>query len=186
MCVHCVCTRVHVCVTNMYRYTIHGIYPSHQNNLMRSFLGLGRNAPIAALLGDMGWYPMSIITQISCARFFLRLHSMSPNRLNYNIFKESCHLADIGYRNWAYYMQELLQKGHQDHSQLAPTLDCMHSLVNYKEALISLYVKDWRHEINEIRTESGSGGRLNLYRTMKDTPQTERYVVNTRTLEGGG
>ena len=37
-----------------------------QNNLMRSCLGLDRNAPIAALLGDMGWYPMSIITQISC------------------------------------------------------------------------------------------------------------------------
>ena len=29
-----------------------------QNNLMRSFLGVSRNAPIAALLGDMGWLPL--------------------------------------------------------------------------------------------------------------------------------
>ena len=54
-----------------------------QNNLMGSFLGVGRNAPIAALLGDMGWYPMSIITQISCVRFFLRLIKMSPNQLKH-------------------------------------------------------------------------------------------------------
>ena len=44
--------------------------------------------------------------------------------------------------------------------------------------------EDIRQEINEIRTESGSGGRLNLYRAFKDTPWTERYVVNVRTVGG--
>ena len=154
-----------------------------QNNLMRSFLGLGRNATIAALLGDMV-YPMYIITQISCVRFFLRLNKMSPNRLNHIIFKESCHLADKGYKNWAFSIQELIQKDHQNHSQFMPTVDCRYSLVNFRDVLISLYTKEWIQEINEIRTESGSGGRLNLYRALKVTPQTERYVVNTRTVGG--
>ncbi len=40
-----------------------------QNNLMRSFLGVSRNAPIAALLGDMGWLPITTITKI----FLLKL-----------------------------------------------------------------------------------------------------------------
>ena len=37
-----------------------------QNNLMRNFLGVGRNAPIAALLGEMGWLPIAVLTKISC------------------------------------------------------------------------------------------------------------------------
>ena len=40
-----------------------------RNNLMRSFLGVSRNAPIAALLGDMGWLPITTITKI----FLLKL-----------------------------------------------------------------------------------------------------------------
>ena len=44
--------------------------------------------------------------------------------------------------------------------------------------------EDIHQDINEIRTKSGSGGRLNLYRAFKDTPRTERYVVNVRTVGG--
>ena len=54
-----------------------------QNNLMRSFLGVGRKAPIAILLGDMGWVPMLIITKMSSIRVWLRLSNMSHDRLNY-------------------------------------------------------------------------------------------------------
>jgi len=53
-----------------------------QNNLVRSFLGVNRSAPIVAMLGDMGWLPMLAITQISCIRFWLRLRKMSEDRLN--------------------------------------------------------------------------------------------------------
>ena len=65
-----------------------------------------------------------------------------------------------------------------------PTVDCRYSLVNYRDVLISLYTEDWIQEINEIRTESESGGRLSLYRALKETPQTERYVANTGTVGG--
>ena len=67
-----------------------------QNNLMRSFLGVGRNAPIAALSGEMGWLPIAVLTKISCIRFWLRLSKMSQTRLNYAISAESCTLAENG------------------------------------------------------------------------------------------
>ena len=38
--------------------------------------GLGRNAPFAAFMGDMGWHPIFIITQMLCISFFLRLNEM--------------------------------------------------------------------------------------------------------------
>ena len=72
-----------------------------QNNLMRSFLGVGRNAPIFTLIRDMGWVPISIITKLSCIRFWQRLSNMSHDRLNYKIFTESCRLAENGKKNWA-------------------------------------------------------------------------------------
>ena len=61
-----------------------------QNNLMRSFLGVGRNAPIVTLLGDMEWVPMSIITKLSSITFWLRLSNnfMSHDRLNDKVFTD--------------------------------------------------------------------------------------------------
>ena len=42
-------------------------------------------------------YGMStIVTKISCIRFWLRLSKMSHSRLNYKIFPESCRLAGNG------------------------------------------------------------------------------------------
>ena len=40
-----------------------------QNNSMRSSLGVGRNARVVALLGDLGWLPITTITKISCIGF---------------------------------------------------------------------------------------------------------------------
>ena len=70
-----------------------------QNNLMRSFLGVGRNAPIVTLIGDMGWAPISIITKLSCSRFWRRLSNISHDRFNYGIFTESYRLAENGNKN---------------------------------------------------------------------------------------
>ena len=50
-----------------------------QNNPVRRFLGVSRNATIAAMLRDMGWFPMLTITQMSSVRFWLRLTKMSED-----------------------------------------------------------------------------------------------------------
>ena len=63
---------------------------------------------------------------------------MSPIRLSHIIFKESCHLAVKGYRNWAYSIQELPQKEHQDQGQFEPIIDCMFSYTVTNKPLIWL------------------------------------------------
>ena len=74
-----------------------------QNNLMRSFLGVSRNAPIAALLGDMGWLPITTITKISCIGFWIRLSNMADSRLNKQVFIEADNLAsNKGYKKLDY------------------------------------------------------------------------------------
>ena len=152
-----------------------------QNNLMRSFLGVGRNAPISALLGDMGWLPIPTLTKISCIRFFLRLSKMTPNRLNYKIFKEACKLAENGRKNWVHSTRSILKDTSTNYQ---PTLDCSHSLNQYKAVVISMYDTEWRSSLNYINPQSESGGRLSIYRTIKNTPNTESYVINTRSVGG--
>ena len=49
---------------------------------MSSFLGASRNVPIAALIGDMGWLPITTITKISLIGFWFRLSNMDDSRLN--------------------------------------------------------------------------------------------------------
>ena len=64
-----------------------------QNNLMRSFLGVGRNASIVALIGDMGWLPIATISKLNCIRFWLRLSNMTNDRLNKQVFNEASNFA---------------------------------------------------------------------------------------------
>ena len=60
---------------------------------MRRFLGVGRNATIVALIGDMGWLPIAAITKVHCIRFRLRLSNMTDDRLNKQVFNEASNLA---------------------------------------------------------------------------------------------
>ena len=69
-----------------------------QNNLMRSFLGVGRNAPIVALLGDLGWLPITTITKISCIGFWFRLSKMAEGRLKVHCHGYTSCLYMIDYR----------------------------------------------------------------------------------------
>ena len=92
-----------------------------QNNLMRSFLGVSRNAPIAALLGDMGWLPITTITKISCIEFWIRLNNMADGRLNKQVFIEADNLvSNKGYKNWIAHIHEILKSYCSDYNP-APT-----------------------------------------------------------------
>ena len=64
-----------------------------RNNLMRNFLGVGRNALIVALMDDMGWLPIVTSTKLNCIRFWLRLSNMTDERLNKQMFNEASNLA---------------------------------------------------------------------------------------------
>ena len=153
-----------------------------QNNPMRSFLGVGRNAPIAALLGEMGWLPIAVLAKISCIRFWLRLSKMSQTRLNYAFFAESCTLAENGKKNWAFYIKAYL---HDLSINLcfSPSIHDEHFIQYYKDAATNLYKLEWLRQIQMVREASETGGRLNIYRRIKaDFPTTERYVANIRSV----
>ena len=126
---------------------------------MRSFLGVSRNAPIAALLGDMGWLPITTVTKISCIGFWIRLSNMANSRLNKQIFIEADNLAsNKGYKNWIAHTREMLKSYSSDYNP-APTLSSNQSLQYYREYLIECSKIRWHTEISEVPAGSDSGGR---------------------------
>ena len=52
-----------------------------QNNSLRFFFGLGKTAPIAALLGDSGWPQIEIYLQFTLLKYWFRLGNMSMDRI---------------------------------------------------------------------------------------------------------
>ena len=48
----------------------------------------------------------------------------------------------------------------------------------YQDMATKLYKSEWRQQVNHIRDNSESGGRLNIYRNIKSDLVTESYVAN--------
>ena len=71
-------------------------------------------------------------------------------------------------------------------SNCISTPDNLHSLDYYNQSLGYLFLNDWRVKIKEAGPDFESGGRLHLYKEVKEAPPTERYVANIRTVGGGG
>ena len=117
-----------------------------RNNVMRSFLGVGRNVPIVALLGDLGWLPITTITKISCIGFWFRLSKMAEGRLKKQIFIEASNLAsDKGYKNWIAHIHDIFKNDHSNQYS-APTLCINQSLQYYREYLIRCSIDKWKSD----------------------------------------
>ena len=170
--------------TFLWGYKAYSDITKIQSNLMRSFLSVSRNAPIAALLGDMGWLPITTITKISCIGFWIRLNNMADGRLNKQVFIEADNLAsNKGYKNWIAHIHEILKSYSSDYNP-APTLSCKQSLQYYREYLTKCSKIRWQTEISEVPVGSDSGGRLALYRQIKHNPCTEKYLITMNSLGG--
>ena len=77
----------------LWGYKVYSDIEKIQNNLMKRFLGVGRNGPTVALIGDMGCLPIATVTKLNCIRFWHRLCNMIDDRLNKQIFNEASRLA---------------------------------------------------------------------------------------------
>ena len=147
-----------------------------QNNLVRSTLGVNRNAPITA---EAGWLPMLTITQMLCVGFWLRLTKMSEDKLNLKIFSEAHRWACMACKNWIATTLDILNKDRTE-LDLNPTytLDHHPDILQYKECLVARFRNEWQKEINRVPEGSESGGRLGTYRRINKEPAPEVYMYS--------
>ena len=57
-----------------------------QNQAMRAFMGLGRNTPICALEGDLGWAPVAIYTKCEVVKLWHRICTLPATRITIGKF----------------------------------------------------------------------------------------------------
>ena len=93
-----------------------------QFKLIRNFLGLNRNVPLDALIGEMGWKPISCLTKIIFNKFWKRLHTLYNNRITKAVFIEACRLAEQGTHNWVSSVNNLFSSYWPQYSPLILTL----------------------------------------------------------------
>ena len=75
---------------------------------MRTFLGVGKCAPLPMMYGDMHWIPSHTRQQAAMVRYWVRLLKMPPNRLNTQIFEWDYMHARRG--TWCYDIKKILEK----------------------------------------------------------------------------
>ena len=68
------------------------------------------------------------------------------------------------------------------HLGFRPSITDKHFLQYYQDIATNLYKSEWREQVNHIRDNSESGGRLNIYRSIKSDLVTESYVANERSV----
>ena len=147
-----------------------------QHNALRFFFGLGKTAPIAALIGDSGWIPLQMYLQYTVLKFWLRACSLPPNRLVRKIFIWASEIADQGKNNWVSRTRDLLEKIHIEH-QVDGTLSVKELQGTIWYALGHHFFDKWREDVwSAGALESESGGKLVLYRQFKCMPELEPYA----------
>ena len=135
-----------------------------QNRAMRFFLGVHRFAPIAGIIGDMGWTRPFLRRYLCMVRLWNRLLTMDDNRITKKIFLWSLRNEHM----WAKEIKnvfEMLDLGICYESM------SMCDLNSVKNKIHSLAVGNWEEEII-IKP------KLRTYITFKNTFGTESYVTN--------
>ena len=79
-------------------------------------------------------------------------------------------------------MHESLPKLPNSDLGFRPSVTDRHFLQYYQDTATSLYKFDWREQVDHIRDNSESGGRLNIYRNINSDLVTKSYVANERSV----
>ena len=80
-----------------------------QNNSLRFFFGLGKAAPIAALLGDSGWPPIEIYLQFTLITWWFHLGNMSMDRIPKVVYKSNKEFADMNnLKSWSHQVKQMV------------------------------------------------------------------------------
>jgi hypothetical protein len=134
-----------------------------QNKAIRTFMGVGKFAPLPAVNGDMGWIPVSVRHQLECIKLWNRLVSMSDHRLTKKVFIWDYNMSKRNVKCWSHQVLKILES-----CQLT-SLWQSQSLVDIsvcRAHLLAAYMAKWRDNI-------GSMPKLRLYKVLKETYGTE-------------
>ena len=158
-----------------------------QINACKRFLNASQNACNAAVMGDIGRYPLQIETSKRCIKYWIKLLECKHDRfikLSYEMLKT---YDDLGYFNWATQIRLNLYKngfGYVWEAQSVP--DKKLFLREYTQRLKDQYVQNWKQEcvnntklsLSYIQFKMNFG--LEPYVNCIDIRKYRRFIINFR------
>ena len=141
-----------------------------QHRAMRTFLGVGKCAPLPMMYGDMYWIPSHARQQAAMVRYWSRLLKMPPYRLNKQIFEWDYLHARRG--TWCYDIKKIFEKC--DMSELYEQKCAEHDTVAKVRDTLRHLDKEQR------KIDMAATSRMKVYRDINgdyDHTAPARYLV---------
>ena len=157
-----------------------------QNNVMRSFIGLGKTAPLVGLMGELNWKPLHWHTKFTTIKFWHHLCDLPIKCMPKKVllFLAKLNLKDTWYSNVMDVISKLITPNDAPYPAISNPSNFMNTIMydrshflSYTMQLINkLALQDWTLRLDTIDKNSRSGGRLADYRLIKRTPSTDDYI----------
>ena len=136
----------------------------------KRILNVSLNTPNKMVYGDLGRYPLHVTSKVRCLKYWLRLVSMSDDRLPRKTYNMLLHVQENGVQNWAFSIKELLCRNGFGLAWLQQGVGCVKSFLHeFSQRLKDCYIQEWHASIS-------SSERTELYSSFKSYFQPERYI----------
>jgi len=134
---------------------------------IKLILGVKPNTCTIMVYGESGRYPIDIDAQCNAIKFYVRLHTMSPNSIVKQVFNQLVRLHELGFHTWVTDIHDLLNEYdiHIDENNL----DSLASL--YKKKAYAAFVENW-----ESNLKSECFPILYTYKLLKTDFKMEPYL----------
>ena len=138
---------------------------------MRTFLGVGKKAPIPAIYGEMGWNTLEFHKKCDMIKFFLKLYNMPNHWKAKEIFIWDYKRALTGKKGWCKDVKEILtQNSLEDVFYGLHVGEAKYVIDKLKKELTEAMHNKWLQDIKAMP-------KLRTYCLLKHCYATEKYVT---------
>ena len=150
-----------------------------QHRAMRTFLGLGKCAPLPAMYGDLKWSSAFVRHQASAVRYWARLIKMPHSRLTRRIFDWDYAISISGRRCWNKDIKDIFNNCNLQHL-FAPDSWSSYSVSGIYDAVSKALL--YKHR-QQLIASSETMSRLRVYNALDATrTETDSYIGLSRGL----
>ena len=141
-------------------------------------LRLPAKATSAAVLGELGHFPMHLRCQLRAVRYWLRLESGCVSPILFEAYQLSKLLANSGCNSWYNKVVTLIAKNGFRFIAVSPTMiNKGHFLDQFWSTLTNSYCQYWSGTLwDDTRRRSGGHNKLRTYRLFKKDFGWESYL----------
>ena len=160
----------------LYASEVWGVFPHEtvekiQLFALKKLLGVTKKTPNCLVYGETGRFPFSIDTKARAVSYWLKVTNMDTNRLPRLAYERELKEREKRY-NWAREVKNILDRAGFSYVWNSEGVTNERGFIRkLKRRLRDIYMQDWNHKCQ-------NSPRCETYMTIKDTYDTEQYIMD--------